>query len=200
MTECADGENCQAILAADPGSASGFYLIKPTESGPAFTAYCNMTDHGGGWTLAASINQSNKNHVIVEAVDTDGDGIVRDDQRGDKLDNTVIDALWNERIWVQINGGTGDIHCELSKQSADDTTWNFDPGTEYLCGYTFESTERVRGGCGPSCSGPDVWDNYDYRSYENGYEGCYGAASTYVPSGAGGCGSHPSRSGALYIR
>ncbi len=43
--------SCQAILAGDPGASDGSYFIDPDGTG-ARTAYCDMSDDGGGWTLA----------------------------------------------------------------------------------------------------------------------------------------------------
>lgn len=45
--------SCQAIKAANPAAASGNYTIDTDGTGPqaAFTAYCDMSFSGGGWTL-----------------------------------------------------------------------------------------------------------------------------------------------------
>jgi len=198
---CAEGDSCLTILNNNPAAVSGFYAIDPTGSGDAFLAYCNMSDHGGGWTLAASISALNHNHTIIGAVNSDGNGLVSDDNQGDKFADTVIDALWTDRIWVQIKDGSGDIHCEHANQPPAVGVWS--TSGSYTCGYTFTDTTTVshtNDGCSPSCPGPAVWVNYDYRSYGNLYPGCFGAAATYVPSGDGGCGNHPSRNGALWIR
>jgi hypothetical protein len=127
-------------------------------------------------------------------VDIDGDGIVRLDYLGEKLHDDFIDSLWTDRIWIQIEGGTGDIHCELNNQPSDGGFWDVN-GT-FTCGYDYVNTTSYTSVSG----GPSVWVNYDYRHYSNPYSGCYGAASNYVPSGSGGCMNHPSRDGALWIR
>ena len=93
------------ILQNDASATDGYYLVDPMGTGVGVEVYCNMTDNGGGWTLVASISSSNQNHAQVPAFDLDGDDIVTYDTLGEKYDDSFIDALWTERIWVQINGG-----------------------------------------------------------------------------------------------
>ncbi|WP_438005180.1 fibrinogen-like YCDxxxxGGGW domain-containing protein [Sorangium sp. So ce321] len=48
--------SCKAIKAAEPRSADGEYVIDSDGSDGAaspFTVHCNMSESGGGWTLAA---------------------------------------------------------------------------------------------------------------------------------------------------
>ncbi|WP_462153772.1 fibrinogen-like YCDxxxxGGGW domain-containing protein [Pseudoalteromonas piscicida] len=45
--------NCKALLEHAPDTPSGFYTIDPDGFGgqPEFKTYCEMEQHGGGWTL-----------------------------------------------------------------------------------------------------------------------------------------------------
>ena len=195
-SECYDGINCLDIIQADSSAADGYYTIDPTGTGIGVDVYCNMTDNGGGWTLAVSISASNQNHYNAGAYDDDGDDIVTYATIGEKYDDVFIDALWTERIWIDIHSGSGDIHCERSNQPFGQGWSAFE---EPICGYSFSSTMNSPNSSCSTC-GPNVWENYDYRAYRNPYPGCNGASATVVPSGSGGCGYHPSRSGYLWVR
>jgi hypothetical protein len=51
--------DCAEVLAIRPSATDGNYWIDPDASGDAFEIFCDMSSEGGGWTLAAHIDDVN---------------------------------------------------------------------------------------------------------------------------------------------
>ena len=51
--------DCQDVLTIRPSAGDGNFWIDPDGSGDAFEVFCDMTSEGGGWTLAAHIDDVN---------------------------------------------------------------------------------------------------------------------------------------------
>lgn len=51
-----DTRSCAALLASDPGTPSGLYIVDPdgANGAPGFIVWCDMQSDGGGWTLVES--------------------------------------------------------------------------------------------------------------------------------------------------
>ena len=69
--------SCASLLALNPKTPSGSYLIDPDGIGPsgAYRAYCDMTHKGGGWTLAikADGRSGSTNFTYDSVLWTNGD-------------------------------------------------------------------------------------------------------------------------------
>ncbi|XP_067328481.1 intelectin-1-like [Anolis sagrei] len=50
--------SCKEIKTALEGAGDGLYFLE-TEEGEIYQTFCDMTTHGGGWTLVASIHENN---------------------------------------------------------------------------------------------------------------------------------------------
>ena len=52
---CGGATSCGAIIKANPSATDGVYTLDPLMNGSTFKTLCDMTDDGGGWTLALRV-------------------------------------------------------------------------------------------------------------------------------------------------
>jgi hypothetical protein len=88
------GLTCLAIKLARPTATSGTYWIKPSNTSPAFQAYCDLAGPDGGWTLVARMTMaSNQAHWDAGAVNLPTTGVTLNHSATQKFSDATIAAI-----------------------------------------------------------------------------------------------------------
>ncbi len=152
-TDCIDGStqataglSCDSILTSHPSSADGPYWLDPDDDGDtsdAVETFCDMTRHGGGWTLVYKIsdNSSMKSNGAVNVANllTDDNSLAT----VGKLDDGHIRDLYTDQIRIdQYGANNNPFFCTIDNIAAyNDNTVNtkkcsttYDSGAGYTAG------------------------------------------------------------------
>ncbi len=98
--KCRSFGSCAAIRAYSSSYGTGTYWIRPSGYS-AFTAYCNMSSYGGGWTLVARVRSNSTGHSTASAI-----GTVSSPSQGStaKYADALINKIKTNRAWMNIPG------------------------------------------------------------------------------------------------
>jgi len=117
--KCSYPTTCKTLLAAHPGLSSGAYTIDPDGTGgdAAYSAYCDMTTGGGGWTMILNITATapkqktsaklTDNFLFAYALMKDVAGGSKEVRFNCKQGSKVIDVYTSSSLWFSRPYATG---------------------------------------------------------------------------------------------
>jgi hypothetical protein len=91
---CAYPASCKALLAARPGTPSAVYTLQSKATSSNFSALCDMTADGGGWTLALKIDGRKDTFDYDKGIWTDSSLLAPDHPGNDDVEAKL--ASFNE--------------------------------------------------------------------------------------------------------
>lgn len=127
-----EGTSCQDILQACTCPPSGTYLIDPDgpDGQPSFSAYCEMQEDGGGWTLAMKIDGTQPTFTFDSTAWTDQTTIGASspdlDMTEAKLESYTSLSFTELRLGMVEGGGTRWVIVPIAATSLYDL---ISPGT-----------------------------------------------------------------------
>ncbi|XP_078343963.1 uncharacterized protein LOC144629598 [Oculina patagonica] len=157
--------SCAEIKGAHKESKSGNYMI--TVKDKMLQVFCDMDNHGGGWTLVASISSSNRNHLIEGEHNCFNSGICVPYEDMDSLPSRKIK---DEDIRWMASAYHGAFRVDVLRPSSNYSVFYAIPrGGEHF-------NSACTGGKGGSCPRIIISHSYPYQWESN----CKGIDKGYL--------------------
>jgi cysteine-rich repeat protein len=127
---CAVAKSCKDIKTAEPMAADGIYTIDPDGmgAGAAYSAYCDMTTDGGGWTMVFKISSGiggDGNNLWTGAAMNESDPALLDLKKANKhYVSGFIANYWNKAGVV-----VTEVRTHVYKNAVMQKFWKYDGTT-----------------------------------------------------------------------
>ena len=182
------GLSCKDILTKAPASKDGVYWMSPGATA-ATQSYCDMTNNGGGWTLAARMVNGSWCHIDANAV---GSLSAPGQAACAKLSDQAIRDLYTDQFWLSCGTQSPNRWGKIDKIANFNT--NATTGNKVMTWATTYGGAAYSGTDNACCNFGDynynpttiiysIAKGHNGGNYTAGWSGCYNSVEDWNQKG-----------------
>jgi large repetitive protein len=119
--------SCKLISDNYPSSTSGPYWIDPESDGNSFQVYCDMDNHGGGWTLVLMTASNDPTTFEYDSQYWDSTALINETVTDPTTDDNMKNEAYNSLPFIEVRldmSTQGNSHILASTQNSALTLFN----------------------------------------------------------------------------